>query len=148
MNQTNDEFERIPGQGYVFFKGNQPDVRTKSEAKAHAEKKTVPMVSIWRGWLALPGGTEVQVRMLGYTRTRKYHVALHNFPHDDAQDDSAWEKLAEFELPSFGHYEYVEGEVGIDGRIYKVRAIKNPGGFIHLRLPQVVNTRAAYNAMM
>jgi hypothetical protein len=146
-------YQRIPGQGFVFFRTNQPDARTKSEQKALAEKKPVPRVSVWRGWLALPGGVEVQVRAIGSTRTKSYAYTLHRFPQNTPVDNdepqgSAWEKLAEFKLPAFGDMPYVEGEFKLGDHTYKIRAIKTDEGFIRLRLPQVMNTRAAHDAMV
>lgn len=150
--QFSTPFERIPGQGFAFFSTSQPDARTKTEQKALAEKKPVPRISVWHGWLALPGGREVQVRALASSRTQEWSYTLHAFPQgesDHTSDSDAWQKLAEFKLPAFGDQKYVDGSFEFEGRTYRIRAIKGqPGeGFVRLRLPQVMNTKAAAAAM-
>ena len=149
--QTTQEFERIPGQGYLFFRAAHDDAKTKAEQKALAKGEATPKVSIWSGWLALPGGHEVQVQATGSSRDRKYHITLREFGKPDAPEAS-WKKLAECELPAFGTFDYVDGSFEIEHqgrkRTYKLRMFRTDAGHIRLRLPQVANVSRAKDAMV
>lgn len=142
------DFVRYVGQGYLFYKLAQADVKTAAEKKAADEKRPVHSFTVWQGWLVLPGKHEVQVRAIGSSRNKRYKIELREFPDQADKPEDDWKQLASFEVPAFGDFAYVDGSFKHGDRTYKIRLFKTKDGYIRLRLPQAVNVPAANRAMV
>lgn len=168
MSDSNDStvpntFQRIPGQGFLFFKSLHADPANKTEAKIVAKyaaaNKTdrnldplppstkVKRIAIWRGYVTLPGDRSVDLRVQANGRAGHYIMTAHAFL-DDKLKAEAWTVIGDGTVPLLGESSYSDGVLTVDGKPYKLRIIRSPEGYLRVRLPQVLTAKHAAAAQM